>query len=255
MDQATLYDVEAGVATITLNRPDNRNALSVELIDSLAGHLEDALADELVRVIMLTNTGGTFCAGADLSSSKPAGQPGSGRTFVDVFEMILDSPKPVIGRIAGHCMGGGVGLAASCDISVAIDSAKLGFTEVRLGVIPAIISVVCLPKMRQGDARELFLTGERISARRAAEVGIISRAVPDDELDAALAEIVGNVVKGAPKALGLAKSLVARVPTMERSAAFQTLAKESAELFAGEEAAEGIAAFRERRDAAWIPGN
>ncbi|MCP3938162.1 MAG: enoyl-CoA hydratase [Actinomycetia bacterium] len=253
MESATLYAVENGVATITLNRPDNRNALSLELIDSLAANLDDALADDEVRVIVLTNAGSTFCAGADLSSSRPAGEPSSGRTFVDVFNMILDSPKPVVGRIAGHCMGGGVGLAAVCDISVAIDSAKLGFTEVRLGVVPAIISVVCLPKMRSGDARELFLTGERISAARAAEVGIINRSTPDDQLDQELAGIITNVVRGGPRALGLAKALITRVPSMARDTAFETMAKESAALFGGDEAGEGIAAFRERRDASWIP--
>ena len=107
---------------------------------------------------------------------------------MDLFRLITGSPKPVIGRIAGHCMGGGVGLAAACDISVVADDARIGFTEVRIGVAPAIISVVCLPKMRRADAAELFLSGERITAARAVEVGLLNRAVPASELDAAVAE-------------------------------------------------------------------
>ncbi|MEZ5227694.1 MAG: enoyl-CoA hydratase-related protein [Acidimicrobiales bacterium] len=131
--------------------------------------LDDAIADSAVRVIVLTNAGNTFCAGADLKDAKPGVAGNSGRTFVEVFEIILGSPKPVIGRIDGHATGGGVGLAAVCDISVMRDDAKIGFTEVRLGVAPAVISVVCLPKMRRADASELFLTGERFTPQRAAK--------------------------------------------------------------------------------------
>jgi methylglutaconyl-CoA hydratase len=256
-DGATLLHVSRGVATITLNRPENRNALSVELIASLGGHLDVALADPVVRAVVLTNVGNTFCAGADLkaaSSGAAAADPAPGeRTFVDIFEMILGSPKPVIGRLAGHCLAGGLGLAASCDLSVASDDALFGFTEVRIGVAPAVISVVCLPKLRPADALELFLTGERVSASRAAQVGLITRAVPAAELDAAVDEVVGKVVRGGPVALAAAKRLVFDVPTMTRAEAFAWTQPMSAALFASAEGQEGIAAFRERRDADWIP--
>jgi methylglutaconyl-CoA hydratase len=128
------------------------------------------------------------------------------------------------------------------------------FTEVRIGVAPAVISVVCLPKLRAADAMELFLTGERVPSARAAEVGLINRSVARDRLDEAVDELVGKVVRGGPNALAAAKDLVGRVPAMARDDAFAWAAERSAALFRSEEGAEGIAAFRERRDASWIPG-
>jgi len=151
-------------------------------------------------------------------------------------------------------MGGGVGLAAVCDISLAADDVRFGFTEVRLGVTPAVISVVCLPKLRRADAIELFLTGERISAERAAEVGLVNRAVPASELDAAVATVIEQLCAGAPGALAVAKKLITEVPEMDRAAAFAWTTALSTELFAGEEAAAGMAAFREKRKAPWVPG-
>jgi methylglutaconyl-CoA hydratase len=250
----TRYDVAAGVATITLAMPERRNALSIELVDSLADDLDRAMADEMARVVVLTNEGTTFCAGADLKAASPGVSDGAGRrTFVQVLEQALDAPKPVIGRIDGHATGGGVGLVAACDISVMRSDARIGFTEVRLGVAPAVISVVCLPKMRRADASELFLTGERFTPARAAEVGLINAAVPADELDGTVDDYLSSVVRGGPGALAAGKELIRRVPTMSRSDAFSWAATRSAELFRSEEAAAGIDAFRERRDAPWVP--
>ncbi len=247
---ATTLTVEASVATITLDRPENRNALSAALVDSMGDHLAAAIADDAVRVIVLTNESHVFCAGADLSGT----DSGQARySLVDIFELILDSPKPVIGRIAGHCMGGGVGLAAACDISVITEEAKIGFTEVRIGVAPAMISVVCLPKMRRADAMALFLSGERISAARAVEVGLLNRVVRADDLDATVEEVVANVMAGGPLALAAAKRLVTEIPAMGRAEGFAFTEPLSAALFASDEATEGIVAFREKRNAPWIP--
>jgi len=254
VDQPTTLALNGAVATITLDMVEKRNALSVELVESLGANLDAAIADNDVRVIVLTNNGNTFCAGADLSAPTRTIDPGeSRRTFVDVFETIITSPKPVVGRINGHCMGGGVGLAAVCDISIASTVAKFGFTEVRIGVAPAIISVVCLPKMSVADATELFLTGERVAASRAADVGLINRAVNPDELDTAMEQLVDSLVKGGPSALSACKELIARVPQHDRTEAFEWTARFSANLFRGEEAKEGIAAFKERRPASWVP--
>jgi methylglutaconyl-CoA hydratase len=244
------YDVESGVATITLAMPENKNALSVELVNALGDHLVAAEADGAVRVVVLTNDGNTFCAGADLKGRSKAAPRHS---LVSVLDAIVECPKPIVGRIAGHCTGGGVGLAAALDISVVADNALLGFTEVRLGVCPAVISVVCLPKLRRADASELFLSGERISAARARDVGLINYAVAPEELDAKVDEIVGKLVRGGPKALAASKQLVARVPQMSREAAFEWTAPLSQKLFHSDEAKEGITAFKERRDAAWVP--
>lgn len=249
---ATTLSVDRGVATITLARPDNRNALSTELVDSLGDDLAMAVADDDVRVIVLTNEGTVFCAGADLRSD---GGPEPRHDLVGILSGILDSPKPVIGRIAGHCMGGGVGLAAACDISVIADDARVGFTEVRIGVAPAMISVVCLPKLRRADASELFLSGERIAAARAVEVGLLNRCVPPDDLDATVDEIVEKVVSGGPDALAASKRLINDVPSLPRDEAFARTRALSAELFGSDEATAGIRAWREKAPAPWIPGN
>jgi len=258
--EAVCYAVQDAVATLTMDQPHNRNALTPALMGGLAQGLEAALADESVGVIVLTNSGPAFCAGADLSGATAAG-PASGKRrggarrdgLAELLAAIQDSTKPVVARIAGHCMGGGVGLAAACDLSVAGDAVKFGFTEVRVGVAPAIISVVCLPKLRRADALELFLSGERISAARAAGVGLINRAVPAADLDAEVAAVVARLLAGGPSALAAAKRLVYTIPGMDRDAAFTRTTEVSQALFASAEAAEGMAAFREKRLPSWAP--
>ena len=247
---ATTLTVDRGVATITLSSPENRNALSTELVDSLGDHLSSTGSDPEVRAIVLTNEGTVFCAGADLRAGDG---PLPRFDLVDIFRLITHAPKPVIGRIAGHCMGGGVGLAAACDISVIDADAMVGFTEVRIGVAPAIISVICLPKMRRSDASELFLSGERIPATRAVEVGLLNRVAAAAELDAAVDEIVGKVVAGGPNALAAAKRLVREVPTQDPDEAFEWTSRLSGDLFRSDEAAAGIAAWKAKAPAPWIP--
>ena len=248
---AVRYDVAGGLATLTMDQPHNRNALAPPLINGLGDGLAAATADPSVRVVVLTNTGNTFCSGADLSGSPESEAPRY--SLADIFTAMLDSPRPVVGRIAGHCMGGGVGLAAACDLSVVADSSRFGFTEVRIGAAPAIISVVCLPKLRRGDALELFLSGERITASRAASVGIVTKSVPDEDLDSAVSDLVAKLASGAPNALAAAKRLVFDIPGLERAAAFEQAAAISQALFAAEEAQEGMAAFREKRPPRWVP--
>jgi methylglutaconyl-CoA hydratase len=250
MTEATSYVIDGPVATITLERPDARNVLSAELVESLGSNLERAFTTDAVRVVILTNSGNTFCAGADLRSPSSVN---SRHNIVSILRAIVDAPKPVVGRIAGHCMAGGVGLAAACDISIAVEDVRLGFTEVRVGVAPAIISVFCLPKLRRGDALELFLTGEQFDAARAVELGLLNRAVPSTELDSNVASVVESLLRGAPKAQRAAKELIRRVPEMPRDVASRWASRLSTELFESEEAAAGIAAFRERQPAPWAP--
>ncbi len=247
----TRYELHDGIATITLDQPESRNALSVALVNSLGDHLAEAAEDSRCRLVLLTSSGPAFCAGADLKGGTSSDTPR--HSLVSILTAILDHPRPVIGRIAGHCMGGGVGLAAACDISVASSEARFGFTEVRIGVAPAIISVVCLPKLSAGDALDLFLSGERISAERAAEVGLVNRAVPPDRLDEAVAAVVDAVLQGGPGALTAAKQLVRRVPGLTRDQGFEWTEQLSGELFRSAEASEGMAAFRERRRPSWVP--
>lgn len=252
MTDATLYELSDGVATITLNRPDERNSLSPELVNSLGDGLTTAAEDPSCRVVVLTNNGPAFCAGADLKGSRSEEPRWS---LAGLMAAVVEHPKPVLGRIGGHCMGGGVGLAAACDISVAASDVRFGFTEVRLGVAPAVISVVCLPKMRRADALELFLSGERIEASRAVEVGLVNRAVEPASLDDAVGEFVARLLQGGPLALTAAKRLVYDVPALARAEAFEKTERLSRELFASAEAKEGIAAFREKRSASWVPAS
>lgn len=247
-------DVADGVATVTLADPDNRNALSRAVVVGLLDALEGANADPSVRVVVLTNVGKVFCAGADLKEQASSAVDAKGaRGFDELLLAIQGSPTPVVGRIDGHAVAGGVGLAAACDISIARDDVLLGFTEVRVGVVPAMISVVCLPKMRRGDALEAFLRGTRFPATRAAELGLVNRAVPAAELDAAVAEVVDDLKRGGPTALGLAKRLVYEVPGLPVDAAFGMTAQQSAALFGSDEASEGMSAFLEKRRPSWAP--
>ena len=246
-------DLANGVLTVTLADEDNRNALSSRLTTELTEALDDADADPEVRVVVLTNRGRVCCAGADLSE-RSSGGSGSSSKPVDptrLFGRFRESPKPYVGRIAGHCVAGGMGLAAAMDISIAIEEAKFGFTEVRGGVAPAIISVVCLPKIHPADAREAFLRGNRFLAPEAARMGLINAAVPVEELDAAVDAAVADLKAGGPEAIAAAKQLMARVPGMPIDEAFQWTGELSASLFRGEEAAEGMRAYLDKRPPSW----
>lgn len=244
--------VERGILTATMADLENRNALGGALLSGLMDAIRRANADPKIRAVVVTNEGSTFCAGANLKqrSGETSKASGSGG-FTELLHAIQTSPTPIVGRIAGHVVGGGNGLAAALDISIASEDVKFGFTEVRLGVIPAMISVVCLPKMRQGDAMEVFLRGHRFPAARAAELGLINRAVPADQLDAAVEEVLSDLRKGGPNALGLAKRLVYEVPKRDPLDAFEWTTVLSNDLFAGPEAKEGMQAFLTKRPASW----
>ena len=250
MSEPVLYDLRRDVAWITLNQPDKRNALSDDIVAGLLLHLRAAIADAHVRAIVVTGTGTAFCAGADLKSGGVAAGEAE-NPFVTVMNTIWEAPKPVIGRINGHAFGGGVGLAAACDLTVAADAAIFSFSEVRVGVIPAMISVVVLPKLGIQNTMWLFLTGERFAAPRAVQLGLIHRAVPAAELDAAVEEILAMVRLGGPNAVREAKQLVRRVPTLSMDDGFRYTTKKIGELFASEEAAEGMQAFLEKRKPRW----
>ena len=241
-----------GVMTVTLADVDNRNALGAGIVNGLHDAITAANADDAVRVVVVTNEGSTFCAGANLKERSGATQGETPKVgFEELLGEIQRSATPVVGKIKGHVVGGGNGLAAALDIAISQEDVKFGFTEVRLGVAPAIISVVCLPKMRHGEAMEAFLRGHRFPASRAAELGLISRAVPEAELDAAVDEVVADLRLGGPTALGFAKQLVYQVPAMEQKEAFAWTADLSGRLFSGEEAAAGMKAFLKREKPPW----
>lgn len=251
-------EVAGPVATITLDRPEARNVLTEPGMVLLAAHLRAAGSDPSVRVIVLTGSGSTFCAGADLRGASTAGSDAfSGRgpgALVDVLEAMLDVPKPVIARVQGHVAGGGNGLVAAADLCVAVESARFAFSEVRLGLAPAVISVVCLARMHRGEARELFLTGERVPAQRMLRAGLLNRVVPEGQLDEAVATWVAELTAGGPEAIAHTKSLLRVIPGLGRDEAFRRAAAVSAERFASAEAAAGMAAFLSGSPAPWAPG-
>jgi len=241
-----------GILTVTLAEVESRNALGATILNGLHDAITEANDDPAIRAVVVTNEGTTFCAGANLKQASGATEgelPKLG--FEALLGEIQRSPTPIVGKIRGHVVGGGNGLAAAMDIAIAQDDVKFGFTEVRLGVVPAIISVVCLPKMRHGEAMEVFLRGNRFPASRAAELGLISRAVPADQLDAAVDEVLADLRLGGPNALGFAKRLVYEVPEMEQQEAFTWAADLSGRLFRGEEAAAGMKAFLKREKPPW----
>ncbi len=254
-EQPIHYEAIDGVATITINNPEKRNVLDANSITGMRQALAAAAGDDAVRVVVLTGAGNTFCAGADLSgatSGDTASFAGSGpRALVALLEDLLDHPKPTIAKVQGHVAGGGNGLVAACDLAIAVEGAKFAFSEVRVGVAPAVISVVCLARLHPGDAYELLLTGERVSARRVKEAGMLTRVVPADALDEEVAAMVGQLALGGPAALAATKRLLRQVPTMSRADAFAWTADLSSQLFASPEAQAGMTAFLTRTKPPW----
>ncbi len=256
-DELVHRDVADGVATITLDSPRNRNALSARVRRELQGHLDDAVADPVVRVVVLTHTGPVFCAGMDLAEARGAGADAQGvRGLPRLLRTIWTSPTPVVARVAGPARAGGVGLVAACDLAVAADTATFAFPEVRIGVVPATIAVTVLPRLLPRAAQELFLTGEAVDAARAVAVGLLTAAVPADRLDAEVARYVDLLRRGAPGALAATKALLRRrldPGVDDLDAAFAAMAELSAHHFASAEAQEGMAAFAEKRPPSWAP--
>ncbi|MEM7003258.1 MAG: enoyl-CoA hydratase-related protein, partial [Pseudomonadota bacterium] len=233
--------------------PENRNALSAVLVNELYTHLNNAVADDSVRSIVITGNGPAFCAGADLKS--PPGQVVDGRepvSYPDILNLILDCPKPVIAAINGAAFAGGLGMVGAADIVVTVEDAQFSFSEVRIGVIPAVISVVCIPKLGTHHGMKLFLTGERFTGKQAVDMGFAHRAVAADQLLAAVQEEIDMINLGGPIAVQECKKLVRRVAQLERAEAFAETGEWSVRMFQSDEGAEGMAAFREKRDPAWV---
>jgi methylglutaconyl-CoA hydratase len=251
LDAPVDYRVAGGVGRITLNAPETRNVLNLSSLEALAGALHRSAADDAVRVVVLTSVGRAFCAGADLSGDQGFAQDGPER-YVAVLRALVEHPKPVVARVGGHVAGGGNGLIAAADIAVATESVKLAFSEVRVGVVPAVVAVVSLPRLSSRAAAELFLTGERITASRAQQIGLLNRVVADElALDEAVDGYVDALRLGAPGALSTTKEILRGIPQMSREAGFEWARDISAAAFSSPEAKEGMTAFMQRRTPAW----
>jgi methylglutaconyl-CoA hydratase len=249
-DELVHLDIAGPVATVTLDSPHNRNALSAQLRGELLAHLQTALGEGSVRVIVLAHTGTVFCAGMDLREAREGNLAGD--EFPQILELIWSSPKPTVARLAGPARAGGLGMVAACDIAVAADEITFALTEVRIGVIPALISVTLLPRMLPRAANELFLTGETFDAHRAVAIGLINSVVPAAGLDAEIERYTSMLAKGGPRALAGAKELL----RMDRAASMADdlaqMSALSASYFSSEEGKEGMSAFLEKRPPSWI---
>lgn len=248
---------DGGTATITLNRPEAKNRLDGEGMTLLLQHLRTTADDDAVRVVVVTGTGNVFCSGADLagavSSTEGGFAAGGTQALVDVLTAMIDHPKPLIARVQGHVAGGGNGLVAACDIAVAQASAKFAFSEVRLGLAPAIIATVCIPRMHPRDAAELLLTGERVGADRVQRAGLVTKVVEDDALDGAVEGYINSLLACGPNALIATKQLLRQIPGMPMPEAFEWTAQMSARLFTSDEAKAGMTAFLTKQPAPWVP--
>jgi methylglutaconyl-CoA hydratase len=250
-------EVRGAVGYVTINRPEVRNALGPEVVAALAAGLDRMEADTAVRAVVLTGSGKVFSAGADLSSMRKQGAAGAEDNRSNALEMgrlfhrIYDFPKPVVARVPGPAIGGGVGLMTACDVIVAVESAFFSFSEVRLGIVPALISPFCIRRLGVARARRLFLTGEKIMATAARELGLVDEVTGDADLDAGVNRVLDALLHGAPGALAAAKSLVTRVADMSPADALPFTAALLAKLRASDEAREGMTAFLEKRAPSW----
>jgi len=244
-----------GVATLTLDSPHNRNALSGALIGQLLDALGTASADDRTRVIVLSHTGPVFCSGADLKETAQATGPIPAARMGEVLAAIWESRKPVVARVGGPARAGGLGLIAAADIAVCAAEATFAFTEVRLGVIPAVISATVLRRLHARAAAELYLTGEVFDGTRAAAAGLVTAAVPAADLDATVEAYVAALVRGAPGALAGTKALLRRSPVVTVADDVAELTALSVGYFGSPEGIEGISAFREKRDPSWLPAD
>ncbi|HVC20566.1 MAG TPA: enoyl-CoA hydratase-related protein [Vicinamibacterales bacterium] len=249
---------EGAVEHLVLNRPDVRNAFNETVIAELTEWAQEAAADPALRVVVLSGAGKLFCAGADLAWMSKSVRYTEAENLRDAMAMsamfaALDTlPVPLVGRIHGAALGGGCGLAAVCDIVVAEEQAVFGFTEVKLGILPAVISPFALAKIGRSAARELFLTGARFPAARAREIGLVHAVVPSEQLDAAVDGYVRELLSAGPQGIAAAKALIPEVWGRSVADAMPITARAIATRRVSPEGQEGMSAFLEKRKASWV---
>lgn len=247
-----------GVAWLRLNRPEKHNAMSAAMIGELTEAAGRLGRDPAVRVVVLTGVGRSFCAGGDLDwmrAQMAADGPTRAREARTLAEMLgaLDTmPKPLIGRVQGQAFGGGVGLMSVCDVAIGVDSAKVGLTEVRLGLIPATIGPYVVARMGAARARRVFFSGRVFGAVEAVELGLLARAVPEAELDAAVEAEIAPYLSAAPGAVAEGKKLVADLAAPVDAAQVAMTIEALVSRWESAESAEGIGAFFDKRKPAWM---
>jgi enoyl-CoA hydratase len=254
MTELVRYGVGGDVATVTLDSPANRNALSAQLVGELSARLAEAGEDPAARAVVLTHTGRVFCAGADLKAAGSGSTADSSAAVLALLTAITELPKPVIARIAGHVRAGGMGIVGACDLAVAAEGASFAFTEARIGVAPAMISLTTLDIMDPRQAARYYLTAETFGPEVAARIGLVTAVVPDGELDSMVDGLVAQIRETSPQGSAETKKLLTAARRERLAARGQEMAALSARLFASDEAQEGIHAFLERREPTWRSG-
>lgn len=257
MDELVVVRLDGPVATVTMARPEVHNAFNEHLIAQLHEAFRSLATDDSVRVVVLAGEGKSFSAGADLDWMRRAAGFSEEENRRDaaapaaLWRAVAECPKAVVARVHGNAFGGGAGLVAASDIAIAVESAMFGFTEVRLGLVPATVAPHVVDKMGPGRALPLFLTGERFDAQRALAIGLVHQVVPAAEIDIAVGAVVDQVLSGGPNALRSAKELVRRVAA-DRSLRIDEYTTELiASVRADEEGREGVSAFLEKRKPSW----
>ncbi len=257
MESYTTLRYDGPVAILTLARPEVRNAFNAAMIAELRERFAALAADSRARVVVLTGAGASFCAGADVTWMRQSLGWSHAQNIADaealaaMFDAAWTLPKPLVGRVNGAALGGGAGLVACCDIAVAAETAQIGFSEVRLGLVPAVISQYVVPKIGLSHARALFVSGERISAMRAYEIGLVHAVTDEAGLDATVGAVATGLLACGPEAVGAAKRLVDAIWALERDEARRYAVEAIAAARTGAEGQEGILAFLEKRRPAW----
>jgi methylglutaconyl-CoA hydratase len=254
---AVNYEPGDKVVTVKLNRPEVRNAFNAQTIDELTRVFTDLSADQRLHAVVLTGEGTVFCAGADIAMMREYSTFSQQQNLEDaqklaeMLRVINNFPCPVVARINGSASGGGVGLVAVCDIAIAVEEARFAFSEVKLGIAPAVISPYVVRKIGESNARALFTTGERFSARRGHNIGLVHSVVPADHLDDAIQNALAELLSSGPNALRACKTLASNVGRMGEEEARKYTTETIANLRVSEEGQEGLSAFLEKRAAGW----
>ena len=247
MTELVHYAAADGVATLTLDSPHNRNALSKQLVAELYDRLGRAEEDVSVKVVLVRAEGRTFCSGADLSEAAGEGMEKAAGVLVDLQRRIVTLAKPVVTRVHGNVRAGGIGIVAASDIAISAADATYAFTEVRLGLTPAAISLTVVPRMTDRSVALTFLGGEVFDGTAAAATGLVTEALPEDELDARVAEVCASLAKGNPQGLRETKQLVGRHLVQRIDEQGADLAALSARLFGSDEAKQAMLEFLNRK--------
>jgi enoyl-CoA hydratase/carnithine racemase len=249
-----LITIDARVATVTLNRPERRNALGAQMTNELLYALEDAAADDAVRCTVLTGAGSAFCAGADLgqlSGQQDALELPLKGGYDDLLRIMARTTKPIVARVNGHALGGGLGLVAASTLAIASTEAQLGAPEVKLGLFPFMIYAVLARVMPRRRLLEMLLCGERLSAEDAAQAGLVNRAVPPADLDAAVKVVTDRITAASPSAVQLGLTAVNEVDGLPLEEQLPILARRLVDCLATPDAREGLSAFLQKRTPEW----